>query len=573
MNKLYFGDNLEVMRKYIADEMVDLIYLDPPFNSNASYGVFFKDGTGLGSEAQAEAFRDTWRWGPAAAEAYDEVYRHGGNIAILLQALRAWLGTDGLMAYLAMMTVRLIELRRVIKPTGSLYLHCDSTASHYLKLILDCLFDGSNFRSEIIWKRTSSHNSARRWGPIHDVILFYSGGNDFVWNKVFAPYDADYVKRFYRHKDEKGRLYRLSDLTGSGTRNGESGREWKGFDPTAFGRHWGIPSVVKEEFPGAVLKPLQWLDLFDREGLVEMTGGGTGWPHVRRYLDRMPGQALQDMVTDIPPLSKRHAERLGYPTQKPLALLERIIAASSRPGDVILDPFCGCGTTVEAAEKTGRQWIGIDVTHYAVTLVETRLRKRFPDASYEVSGRPADLEGARDLATRDKYQFQWWAAWRLGAQSYESKKGGDRGIDANIFFANGPYGLGRIIVSVKGGEKLNPGMVRDLAGTVNREDAEMGLLVTLAEPTRGMRADASNYGFVSRTPHGRLPRIQIVTIDDLLAGRSPKLPPLPVQSDGPRARHRKRDKDQLELLLPFEGASGVKPQADVFVDPRFIRFG
>jgi len=573
MNQLHFGDNLAVLRnhKVIKDESVDLVYLDPPFNSSAIYSVFFKDGSGTGSEAQAEAFRDTWSWGPAAAEAFDDLERLGGNLSVLMHGFRTWLGKSGLLAYLAMMAVRLVELRRALKPTGSLYLHCDPTASHYLKLILDCIFDGQNFRSEVIWKRTSSHNSARRWGPIHDVILFYSATDDYTWNRTYVPYDTDYVKRFYRHRDSKGRLYRLSDLTGSGTRNGESGKAWNGFDPTAHGRHWGIPSVVKAEFAEAAHSPHRWLDLFDREGLIEMTGDGVGWPHVRRYLDRMPGQALQDMVTDIPPLSKRHAERLGYPTQKPLALLERIIAASSRPGDVILDPFCGCGTTVEAAESSGRNWIGIDVTHYAVTLIETRLRKAHPKADYKVFGRPADMDGARDLAARDKYQFQWWAAWKLGAQTYETKRGSDRGIDANIFFANGPFGLGRIIVSVKGGENLNPGMVRDLAGAVEREKAEMGIFVTLNEPTRGMVADAAAYGFVPRTPHGRLPRIQVVTIEDLLAGKSPKLPPLPQPLDAPSHPRRKRHKDQLELLLPFAGSGGLFKDDGVVVDPRFLQ--
>jgi site-specific DNA-methyltransferase (adenine-specific) len=488
-----------------------------------------------------------------------------------MQSFRTWLGKSGLLAYLAMMAVRLVELRRVLKSSGSLYLHCDPTASHYLKLILDCLFEADNFRSEVIWKRTSSHNSARRWGPIHDVILFYTGSESYTWNKVFTEYDPEYVRRYYRHTDERGRLYRLSDLTGSGTRNGESGKPWNGFDPTAFGRHWGIPSEVKSQFPEAKLTPHGWLDLFYEHGLIEMTGGGAGWPHVRRYLHRMLGQPLQDIITDIPPLSKRHAERLGYPTQKPLALLDRIIRASSNEGEVILDPFCGCGTSVEAAEAAGRQWIGIDVTHYAVTLIEERLRKSHPDAKYEVFGRPLDMEGARELALRDKYQFQWWAAWLLGAQSYETKKGGDRGIDANIFFANGPYGLGRIVVSVKGGDNLTPAMVRDLAGVVDREKAEMGVLVTLAEPTKGMKSDAAQYGFVAKSAHGRKPRIQIVTIGDILEGRKPDLPPLPVFEDRPTLRRRKRDKDQLELMLPFAGSGSLRTEDGVIVDPRFLQ--
>jgi site-specific DNA-methyltransferase (adenine-specific) len=568
MNKLYFGDNLDVIRRHIKDDSVDLIYLDPPFNSRAVYSVIFNED-GTGSEAQAEAFRDTWSWGPAAAEAYDDILRAGGDLSVLLQALRVTLGQSSMMAYLAMMSVRLIEMHRALKPAGSLYLHCDPTASHYLKLVLDTLFGQSNFRSEIIWKRTSSHNSARRWGPIHDVLLFYTTSEDFTWNRVFTPYDPEYVRKFYKHKDEDGRLYRLSDLTGSGTRNGESGKPWNGFNPTLYGRHWGIPSEVKAQFPDLKLKPHAWLDLFEKEGLVQMTGDGAGWPHVRRYLDRMPGQAIQDIVTDVPPLSKRHAERMGYPTQKPLALLERIIAASSNQDGIVLDPFCGCGTTIEAAALSGRQWIGIDVTHYAVTLIEKRLQRAGAGSGYEVYGRPTDLAGARALAARDKYQFQWWASWLLGAQTYDSKKGGDRGIDANIYFANGPFGLGRIIISVKGGEHLTPSMVRDLAGVVEREKAEMGILITLGKPSRGMEADANAYGFVSKSAHGRLPRVQIATVEDLLDRRLPKLPPLPQPVETPRGRRRRAEKDQLELMLPFAGNGSLQTDDGTIIDPRF----
>jgi site-specific DNA-methyltransferase (adenine-specific) len=260
---------------------------------------------------------------------------------------------------------------------------------------------------------------------------------------------------------------------------------------------------------------------------------------------------------------------MGYPTQKPLALLERIIAASSNQDGIVLDPFCGCGTTIEAAALSGRQWIGIDVTHYAVTLIEKRLQRAGAGSGYEVYGRPTDLAGARALAARDKYQFQWWASWLLGAQTYDSKKGGDRGIDANIYFANGPFGLGRIIISVKGGEHLTPSMVRDLAGVVEREKAEMGILITLGKPSRGMEADANAYGFVSKSAHGRLPRVQIATVEDLLDRRLPKLPPLPQPVETPRGRRRRAEKDQLELMLPFAGNGSLQTDDGTIIDPRF----
>ena len=526
-NRLHYGDNLAVLRAHVADASVDLVYLDPPFNSNASYGILFKEPDGRASTAQIEAFEDTWHWNDVAERAFDEVARSGHTRAFdLLNALRAFLGDNDMMAYLAMMAVRLLELHRVLKDTGSLYLHCDPTASHYLKLLLDGVFGPERFRSEIIWKRTSSHNSARRWGPIHDVILFYSRTADFTWKRTFVPYDESYVRQFYRHVDANGRRYRLSDLTGSGTRNGESGRAWGGFDPTKHGRHWGIPSVVKEEFGERDLTPHGWLDLFNAHGLIRMTGDGAGWPHVSRFLDRMPGQAVQDIIDDIPPLSQRHAERLGYPTQKPLALLERIIAASSAEGATVLDPFCGCGTAVHAAQKLGRQWIGIDVTHLAISLIEKRLRAAFPGVAFTVEGTPKDLTSAQDLAARDKYQFQWWAVSMVDAMPYGGKKkGADGGIDGVIYFKPDGKRTERAIVSVKGG--LNPSvtMVETLAATIERERAPAGILLTNALPTREMERRAAAVGRFDAPATGKTyARLQIITLAELFRGKKPDLP-------------------------------------------------
>lgn len=570
MGGLYFGDNLDVLQKYIKDESVDLVYLDPPFNSNSTYSVFFKDGAGAGSEAQMEAFRDTWTWGQSAAEAYDDILKERGDLAVLMQALRACLGQSGRMAYLAMMAVRLIELKRALKPTGALYLHCDPTESHYLKLILDAIFGEANFRSEVIWKRTSAHSAARRWGDVHDTILFYTASDKYTWNKVYTAYDAAYLKR-YKNRTANGIPYTDDNLTAPGVRNGFSGAPWHGYNPTERGLHWKVSASTVVDLIGAEkaakLNTIQKLDVLNQNDLIHWPSG-EGFPRFKRPLGK--GLPPQDIITDIPPINSQSRQRLGYPTQKPVALLERIICASSNEGDVILDPFCGCGTTVEAAEQNKRDWLGIDVTHYAITLIEKRLHK-VGAAAPVVVGRPTDLAGARALAVRDKYQFQWWAAWRLGAQTYEGKKGGDRGVDANIYFANGPYGLGRIIISVKAGENLNPGMVRDLAGTVAAENADMGILVTVADPTRGMISAAADHGFVSKTPHGRLPKLQIVTAEDLIAGRMPKLPPLPVPQDGPRVR-RRRERDQLELLLPFEGTGGLKLPDGAFVDPRYALF-
>jgi len=573
MNQLFFGDNLHVLRERIIPETVDLIYLDPPFNSNATYNVLFDESPNRGSEAQVEAFRDTWDWGDQAAEAYDDVMRASGDVALALKGMRSWIGQNAMMAYLAMMAARLLELRDVLKPSGSLYLHCDPKASHYLKVVLDAIFGPENFRNEVIWKRTYAHGGANRWGDVHDSILYYTKSASYTWTRPLQAHSDQYLASKYRYEDKRGR-YRLVVLTGPGATAGPSGKPWRGYDPTLAGRHWAVPkralAALEEEgipIPSDLHDQLELLFEHDFIRFPIKRGGEVGVPEFKFYLPK--GQPVQDIITDIPPINSQAKERLGYPTQKPVTLLERIITASSKEGDVVLDPFCGCGTTIEAAERLNRQWVGIDVTHYAVTLIEARLRANHPGASYSVHGRPSDLAGARDLARRDKHQFQWWAAWRLGAQTYrENKRGPDRGIDGNILYKNGPYGDGRIIISVKGGENVGVQMVRDLRGVIEREEAEMGILVCLAEPTGPMLREASDAGFVERSAHGRLPKLQVITVEDLVADRV-KLPPLPQPERKLTPSRRRRDSDQLELLLPFPGEK-IVPAAGVVVDPRFV---
>jgi adenine specific DNA methylase Mod len=538
-NTLYFGDNLAVLRDRVKDESVDLVYLDPPFNSNANYNVLFEERTGDVADAQVEAFRDTWEWGPSAAEAYDDLMKAAGDIATVMKGFRGWLGQNAMMAYLSMMAVRLLELRRVLKPAGSIYLHCDPKASHYLKIILDAIFDHEGWRNEIIWKRTpfsgSSKARAQQLPRSHDVIHFYGFGEDRIWNAPTQPYTEDYLTRF-KWDDGDGRgAYRKTLL--------------KTFSDETFER-------LKAD-----------------NRLIEPVRAGAKYSY-KQYLRESSGtRQIDDVWTDINALNPVARERIGYPTQKPVALLERIISQSSTEGMVVLDPFCGCGTTVAAAENLNRRWIGIDVTHYAVTLIEARLAATHPNINYDVHGRPGDLAGARDLARRDKYQFQWWASWRLGAQTYrEEKRGADRGIDGNIYFKNGPYGDGRIIISVKGGENVGVQMVRDLRGVIEREQAEMGILVSLVEPTGPMLKEATDAGFVNKSAHGRLPRLQIASIADVLDGRMPKLPPLPLPEKHPIRAPRRADRDQLELLLPFPGEK-IAPRKDTFVDPRFVRLG
>jgi DNA modification methylase len=552
-NRLFFGDNLEVLRgrdadgrPLIPDESVDLVYLDPPFNSAANYNVLFRAPDGKASDSQIEAFEDTWHWTDSAAAAFNDVVtgRHQ-RAATLLKAMRDALGENDMMAYLAMMAVRLIELHRVLKPTGSLYLHCDPTASHYLKLLLDGVFGPDNFRNEIIWKRTGSHGGARRWGPIHDVILFYTRSEDFTWNRIHEAYAEAYLEKFYRFQDDRGR-YRLVTLTGAGTRTGDSGRPWRGVDPTASGRHWAVPAgALAKAYPDrsvASLTTQQKLELLDEAGLIYWPSRGTV-PQQRRYADEAPGVPVQDLITDVRPLGKLDAERLGYPTQKPLALLERIIAASSNPGDLVLDPFCGCGTSVHAAQKLGRRWAGIDITHLAVSLIERRLKDAFPGIAFEVHGVPRDIAAARDLAARSKHQFQWWAVSLVDAVPQGgSRKGADRGIDGIRWVKTGPrdQDVDRIIVSVKGGG-VSVRDVRDLAGTVEREKALGGLLITLEKPTRDMIREAASHGYASYGL-GEFRKVMIKTVDELLRNvhdEKEVLPPLGRQEGFRRAAREK----------------------------------
>jgi site-specific DNA-methyltransferase (adenine-specific) len=530
-NKLYYGDNLDILRSrtYFPDSCVDLIYLDPPFNSNRNYNVLFKDESGKQAESQITAFEDTWHWGANAEQTFNELIvgeyaseRVGKTIA----ALREIVGTNQVMAYLVMMTARLVELHRVLKPTGSLYLHCDPSASHYLKVILDTIFGATNYRNEIIWKRTHAHNSANKWGPIHDVIFFYTKSDQYTWADIRQSYEEDYVNKFFKFNDNDGRgLYWTGDLTASGTRNGETGKEWHGFNPTTKGRHWAYPPDVLEKM--------------NKDGRIFWPKKSDAWPKLKRYLNEAKGIPLQDMILDVSSLVTMGGdkqERLDYPTQKPVALLERIISASSNPGDIVLDPFCGCGTAIAAAQKLGRSWLGIDITHLSIALQKYRLKDMFNlDAGkdYAVIGEPEDVASARQLAADDRYQFQWWAlsllrAKPLGGQegSKQGKKGSDKGIDGVINFLDDNSGKPkRVLVQVKSG-KVKSGDIRDLVGTLQREQAAMGIFLTLEPPSRDMITEAVIAGFYhSDGWHTDFPRLQIITVEELLHGKTVKMPP------------------------------------------------
>jgi DNA modification methylase len=533
-NLLYYGDNLDILRRYIPQDSVDLIYLDPPFNSQRDYNVIFKSEAGRRSDAQLLAFEDTWHWGPSTELTYaylTNTARHEGRVpdtvSSIVAALRKGIGENQVMAYLVEMSVRLVELRRVLKPTGSLYLHCDPTASHYLKVILDAVFGPDRFRSEIVWKRTYAHSDTKQGrkihGHIHDVLLFYTKGNDWTWNALYAPYDQTYIDAFYSHiEPQTGRRYQADNLTAAKP-GGDTLYEWKGVKPYK-GRYWAYSKAKMEEF--------------ERQG--RLVYSKSGMPRYKRYLDEMPGVPPQDVWTDLPPITALAHERLGYPTQKPLALLERIIGTSSNPGDVVLDPFCGCGTALSAAQKLERRWIGIDITYLAIAVMKARLKDSFGLDNIRVVGQPTEVEGARQFAqsAEGRYQFQWWALALVDARPVGGveKKGSDRGIDGIITFTDRHGELQAVLVSVKSGQ-VNSGMVRDLKGAMDREKAAIGLFVSLEEPSKEMQLEANTAGLWRSDVWKRdYPRIQILTIADLLAGKKPELPPfvMPTYQQAPR---------------------------------------
>lgn len=505
MNRLYYGDNLDVLHRHVDDESVDLVYLDPPFNSNASYNVLFAERDGTQAASQIKAFEDTWRWDEGAARAYEKVVETGGRVSQAMQAFRTFLGDTDMLAYLAMMAPRLVELRRVLKTTGSIWLHCDPTASHYLKMLMDAIFGPEHFRNEIVWQRsTAKAHAFTRFPTAQDSLLYYGKSATVIWNPLYLPHRAEYIESHYGNiEPETGRKYTLGDCLNPNPDRPNLKYEWRG--------HLRVWRWTQDK-----------MQAFHDAGRLIYTKNGM--PRYKRYLDEMPGTPVTSVWTDIPPINSQAQERLGYPTQKPEALLERIIKASSNEGDAVLDPFCGCGTTIAAAQKLNRRWIGIDVTNLAITLIRSRLTDTFGGAvEYEVIGEPVSLPDAAKLAADDPYQFQWWALGLVGARPVEQKKGADKGIDGRIYFHEGEGQTKQIILSVKAG-KLHAPYVRDLRGVVEREKAAIGVLLTLDEPTKAMRTEAASAGFY-KSPWGTHPRIQLVTVEDLLTGKGIDRPP------------------------------------------------
>lgn len=501
MNKLYYGDNLTIMQR-MSLQCVDLIYLDPPFNSKKNYNLMYRTMTGKPVSEQVEAFCDTWEMDAEKEEIARKMpilMREQGIEDYYVEFWQLWIRAlrhtqPHLLAYLVYMVQRLMYMKTVLKPTGSIYLHCDPTASHYIKVMMDAVFGHQNFQREIVWKRTSAHSDARTMGAVHDVLLYYTGGERFTFNIQFAPYESNYVESRYKHKDPDGRRWTDGDLSAKGLSGGGYDYEYKGAKSI-----WRVPENRMAKL--------------DAEGRLYFTR--MGGIRIKRYLDEMKGLPVSDVWTDISPVNSQAKERMGYPTQKPVDLLKRIILQSSNPGDVVFDPFCGCGTTVYAAQETGRQWIGCDIAILAVRLMREILTERYrltEGEHFTVDGIPVSVEQAQELFQKNPFQFEHWIVERIGA--FPTKKTADRGIDGRLYFET-QDGLRMMVMSVKGGS-VRPTDVRDLRGVLEREpDTEMAGFLSLREPTKAMRSEAAEagqyiYGDVAYD------RIQFLTAKEIL---------------------------------------------------------
>jgi len=532
MNRLLFGDNLKWLRdqKLFPDATVDLVYLDPPFNSNADYNVLFREASGEASQAQFHAFTDTWNWADAA-QTYSEFVDDCSNTAVveMMDALHDFLRNSAMMAYLAMMAPRLVELHRVLKPTGSLYLHCDPTASHYLKIILDGIFGAENFRNEISWVRSNPKSLSKINFPnCRDIILRYSKSSICVFNKVFGEHDPEYVDKAYRYSDQNGQ-YRLLPLL-----NPNDNRPNLTYEFLGVKRVW---RWTKERMQRA----------YEQGLVVQLKAGAV--PQYKLYFEESKGRTITNNWADIPQTAGN--ESLGYPTQKPRLLLERIIQVSSNKGDVVLDPFCGCGTTIHAAQKLGRNWIGIDVTYLAINLIKRRLKDAFGDeVDFEERGQPTDFGSAKELARLDKWQFQQWALSLIEARprTQGDGKGADRGVDGMLYFYETKEKRERILVQVKGGG-VQRNDVATLLGDVNNQKFVAGILITLEKPTKPMREEAADAGrYKSKLWHDKdYPKIQLLTIEGLLNGKE-RIEAPPQLNPFAKAQREAKPEKQVEML-------------------------
>ena len=546
MNRLYYGDNKSIMLNNMASNSVDLIYLDPPFKSNQNYNLMYKTLTGKPVPEQAQAFCDTWEMDAEKenlAKTMPVLMREHGIEEYYVDFWRIWVTAlrntqPHLLAYLLYMVERLLHMKSILKSTGSIYLHCDPEASHYIKVMMDGIFKHQNFRNEIVWKRTYAHGGASRWGDIHDTILFYTASENYTWNQeIKQALDPNYVDDKYKFEDKKGR-YQFIVMTGPGTTQGDSGKPWQSYNPTQAGRHWAVPRrAIKELRDAGVEIPKKLrdqLDLLLEHGYIQIPKGRGGKPGVPRYKLYLTGtQPLQDIILDIPPVNSQAKVRLGYPTQKPIPLLKRIIEASSKKGDVVFDPFCGCGTTIYAAHETGRQWIGCDIAILAIGLVRDILSERYRQAegrNYVVDGIPVSVEQALDLFQREPHDFQSWAVEHAGGFP-TIKRTDDKGIDGRIYFEiPGEDAYSSMVISVKGGN-IQPRDIRELRGVLDRDGNGVKLagFISNKPATKRMKEEAASGG-VFEYEGVTYPRIQLLNTVEMLEEKKRFQTPTKVRS-------------------------------------------
>ncbi len=550
MNQLYYGDNLDILRKHISDESVDLCYIDPPFNSKRNYNQIYNN-IGKEDSAQAQAFVDTWTWDSLAIKGFEEIIENDRGLFTLqtinlMLGLQNVLGDGSLLAYLISMTLRIAEIYRVLVPTGSFYFHCDPTSSHYLKLIIDSIFcpNGGNFCNEIIWRRTTSKSLMTKQLPNnHDVIFCYQKSMNKTWNQdhLFIAYEKDNLpektSKKYSHQDSDGRMYQLDNLI-----NPNPNRPNLTYEFLGVTRVW---RWTKERMQKAY-----------EAGIVVQTKPGSV-PRLKRYLDEQRGIPIDDTWIDIAPLNSQAKERLGYPTQKPELLLERIIKTSSNEGDVILDAYCGCGTTVAVAQRLNRKWIGIDITYQSISLILKRLEDTYGTGAIfnvKMTGIPKDIASAEALANknddRTRKEFEKWSilAFSNNRATINQKKGADKGIDGTAFFIESEGGHGRVIFQVKSG-KVGSSDIRDLLGTMTREKAALGYFITLKEPTKDMLKEAKAAGLYEHKIMGRAyQKIEIISIRDMIEKGLRLEIPMSLEVLKSAKRHQGEDSRQLTLV-------------------------
>jgi DNA modification methylase len=544
-NRLFWGDNLDSLRRDIRDETVDLCYIDPPFNSKRTYHQIYNHKLESQDLAQEQAFVDSWTWDDRAREGYQEIISNGtGGYTVqtieLIKGFRNVIGEGNLLAYLVSMTRRIVEIHRVLKSTGSFYLHCDPTSSHYLKLVLDGIFCGrdGDFKNEIVWQRSTAHNDTaqglKKLGRIHDVLLFYTKTDQWTWNPQFTAYNDEYLEVRFKNSDRRGK-YKDADLTAAKP-GGDTSYAWR--VKRQNGGQWthDLSDEWKASKEGVEYKASKpsvgrfWA--YSRENMIAFAREdrlhyfASGMPRLKQHVTEMPGVGLQDVWTDIPPINSQAQERLGYPTQKPEALLERIIQLSSNAGDLVLDAYCGCGTSVAVAQRLGRQWIGMDITYQAIAVILKRLEDTFPGQHVAedviMDGIPRDVASAQALANKNddrvRKEFEKWAVltYTRNRAVINYKRGADGGVDGTAYFYTSPSETDKVVFQAKSGgvERKD---IAALKGDMEREKAAIGILITLEEPTQPMKAEAKRAGLYTHAFTGaNYDRVQIVTIQEII---------------------------------------------------------